>query len=141
MSSFEPTRAERKRLQKENMEWPVALVQVPPAAWAALRNDTKFPPAQIWRSRGFLVQIFQEPEGIERLSVIRTIHLGTEGWADNITWDELQRLKAECGRGHRWALEVYPKESEIVNVTNMRHIWVLPVGQAPGFAWRIKSDG
>lgn len=52
---------------------------------------------------------------------------------DGITWDELQALKRQCGFGDRFAVEVYPADLDVVNVGNLRHLWVLQ-GALP-FAW------
>lgn len=88
---------------------------------------------EVWRSRDFLVQIFNEKFGIERLSINMTTTDG-ERWLDGISWDDLQRLKRECGRGDKWAVECFPSDRDIVNVANMRHLWVLP--EPPPFGWR-----
>jgi hypothetical protein len=82
-------------------------------------------PTEAWRSRYFLVQVFSEKDAIERLSVCRTSHNG-ERWEDQISWDELQRLKAECGRGEKFAVEIFPADRDIVNVANLRHLWIMP---------------
>jgi hypothetical protein len=92
-------------------------------------------PIEAWRSRGFLLQVFREIDGVQRLSVCRTSHNG-HSWDENITWDDLQRLKAECGRGDRMAVEIYPADRHVVNVANMRHLWVLP--EPLSFAWSRK---
>jgi hypothetical protein len=73
--------------------------------------------------------------GAERLTICRTtVDPSAARWLEGIGWDDLQRLKRECGRGERWAVEIFPADSEVVNVANMRHLWVLP--EAPSFAWR-----
>lgn len=69
-----------------------------------------------------------------RLSVLRTTLEQKSGrWADGITWDELQQIKAECGYVDMDALELYPIAADVVNVANLRHMWVMrdPVE----FAW------
>lgn len=43
-------------------------------------------------------------------------------------WSDLQRIKAENGYGDRTGVEVYPADSELVDVANMYHIWILPAG-------------
>jgi hypothetical protein len=49
----------------------------------------------------------------------------TNGNADgNISWDDLQRIKREIGRGEMYAVEVYPRDADLVNVANMRHLWL-----------------
>ncbi len=91
--------------------------------------------AEVWVSREFLVQVFRHPRdaGHERLTICRTQQNGAGRWEDGISWDELQQLKRECGRGDRWAVEVYPADTSIVDDANMRHLWLLP--EAPPFAW------
>src|SRR5690606_15920558 len=97
-------------------------------------SHVEFTGYAVWRSRDFLVQGVKEPAGIIRLSICRT-NLDRKGdWTDGITWDQLQRLKSEAGFGDLDAVEVYPAASDVVNVANLRHLWVFP---APlPFAWR-----
>lgn len=123
-------RRERRLLEKENAKYPSYLTKVAQHAWA---DDHQENLAEVWRSRGFLAQIFQEENNITRISVCRTAHNG-ESWADQITWEELMRLKRECGRGNDDAVEVFPADRDIVNVANMRHLWVMP--EQLNFAWR-----
>ena len=59
-----------------------------------------------------------------------------ERWADGLSWEDLMALKRQCGRGDRDALEVYPADKDVVNVANMRHLW-LPA-EPVAFAWRKK---
>lgn len=122
------TRAQRRQLDRDNAKRPSALENIPRDQWP---HDG--PQYSVWRSRDFLVQVFGEANGITRLSINRT-HLDGDRWADGITWDEVQRLKRECGFGDRWAVEVFPADAEIVNVANVRHVWLLAA--APAFAWR-----
>jgi hypothetical protein len=130
-----PNRAMRRALEKENLLWPENLRQIPQTDWPTSSHPTSPKRIECWRSRAFLVQVFSECGGIERLSVCRTSHNGNR-WEENITWDELQRLKAECGRGDRQAVEIFPADRDVVNVANMRHLWVL-VEPLP-FAWCAK---
>lgn len=60
--------------------------------------------------------------------------VGESTWLDGITFDELMQLKRECGRGDLDALEVYPADFDLVNVANMRHLFIVPGGVS--FAWR-----
>lgn len=92
----------------------------------------------VFRSRDFLVQIFPATESIVRMSVNRT-ELRQDGrWSDEISWDELQRLKAEAGYGDLDAIEIYPPDKDVVNVANMRHLWILPDDLKLPFAWRAE---
>lgn len=63
-------------------------------------------------------------DGWETLTVNRTRRDG-RGWRDGITWDELQRVKNETIGPKFWCAEAYPPEDRVVNVANMRHLWVL----------------
>lgn len=88
----------------------------------------------LFRSRQFLLQVFHDKNGGLRLSVNRTEYdERKQSWREDISWDELQRLKAEAGFADRWAVEIYPAADAVVNVANMRHLWLL--GEAPAFAW------
>jgi len=80
-------------------------------------------PIEVWRSKGFLLQVFNF-ENSMRLSIIRTALTEDGKWQQNITWEELQRLKRECGKGDQVAVEIYPRDDDIVNVANMRHLWL-----------------
>lgn len=124
-------RAAAKGMAAESKQWPAALVPVPPEDW-----PTRGPgaPLQLFRSREFLVQVFAAPAPAEcRLSINR-VSLAGNRWAEGITWIELQRLKAEAGFADRDAVEVFPAEADVVNVANMRHLWVMATPLE--FAWR-----
>lgn len=125
------TREQRRQLEMENRTWPVALKQIPAAEWP----QTYHPPGikEIWRSREFLVQVYDdERSGVERMAVCRTSVVG-KNWRAEITWDDLQRLKHECGRGDKDAVEIYPADADVVNVANMRHLWIVGV---VAFKWK-----
>ena len=47
---------------------------------------------------------------------------------------ELQDIKRQAGLGDYMAVEIYPKDRDIVNVANMRHLWVLR--DPLQFGWR-----
>jgi len=130
------SQARRAVLAEQNRSQPAALAPIPRDQWPPQRPGAPFP-IEAFRSREFLVQIFDEPSGL-RMSVNRTALKGFRDgqplWRDGISWDELQRLKAEAGYADRWAVECYPPESEIVNVANLRHLWLLP--EAPAYGWQ-----
>lgn len=108
------------------------LVEVPRGHWAPVMQGGVL---RVWRSRNFLVQ--ERPArdpAIVVLAVNRT-QRGPERWLDGISWDELQQIKFECGYGNHDAVEVYPRDADVVNVANMRHLWIMRDGSLP-FAWR-----
>lgn len=93
-------------------------------------------PLAVFQSSQFLAAIYKDPTGFKRLTVNR---VGTKGdgsgrWDDDISWDTLQEIKSKIGLGDVWAVEVYPADDQVVNVANMRHLFLFP--EAPPFAWR-----
>lgn len=128
----EEARAKLKRdrayITAENQKWPAELKNVPRENWPAQRLDAACPIVGLMRSRGFLCQVYHEPEHpsvLVRLSIHRTALADDGGWVDGITWDDLHRLKAEAGYAAYDAVEVYPAAGNLVCVANLRHLWVM----------------
>jgi hypothetical protein len=122
--------AKRRYLRDENKKFTAKLqpVPIPPD------YDTKQgAPLKAWRSRDFLVTLYDDPSGYKRLSILRTEIDFMGRWKDGIAWDDLQRLKNEAGFAHQWAVECYPEWAQVVNVANIRHLFLLP--QRPPFGW------
>ena len=129
------TRAQRRQLERNNAKLPEHLQSIPRDQWPANAPPTIM---RVFRSRDFLVQEYEPPSAhvIARLSICRTSISGNL-WKDGITWDELQRIKNEVGYGDADAVEIYPADGDVVNVANMRHLWVM---DAPvSFAWRNRK--
>lgn len=128
-------RSMRRQLARDNAKLSVTLREIPRQEWPR-RN---LPPnlLRVWRSRDFLVQEFPAFDpAMVRLSVNRTVTDGNR-WQDNIAWDDLQRLKRECGYGDRDAIEIFPADVDTVNVANMRHLWILK--DPHPLTWRITA--
>lgn len=130
------SRDQRRQLARDNIKLPSILAEVPRREW-----PEKLPQGltNVWRSRHFLVQEYaaEHQDGYRRLSICRS-SLDTDSvrWKENITWDELQQLKRECGYGAIDAVEVFPADRDIINVANMRHLFLM---ECPlSFAWRKK---
>lgn len=124
MSSITTSRAQRRQLARDNAKLPIALQAVPRDEWpaGALRDDTRL---RVWRSRFFLVQEFAaQAPALVRLSINRTT-LDGDRWQEGIPWEVLQSIKNELGYQDRDAVEVFPAQRDVVNVANMRHLWVL----------------
>lgn len=131
--AINPNAAQLRQLKRDNLGWPTELVEIPWQEWPPISVDGCLR-IRALRSRQFLVQVFEEG-GTLRLSVNRTEWCErSRGWREDISWDDLQRLKREAGYADRWAVEVFPADSEIINVANMRHVWLLD--QPPAFAWQ-----
>lgn len=124
-------RQQRRQLERDNAKLPAVLTPVPPDAWPDYPPEKR--PQSVWRSRHYLVQSYIEPNGIVRLSVLRTTLLPSGEWDDGLTWDELQMIKRQVGFADAFAVEVYPRDKDIVNVANLRHLWILTEPLA--FAW------
>jgi hypothetical protein len=134
-----PTKEIIHRLRRENMNWPVEPIQIPKERWPHRMVGEMALRIQVWRSRFFLVQVFDEGGGRLRLSVNRTDCDKFGDYLDGITWDELQALKRQCGYGDRLAVEVYPPDADVVNVANIRHLFVIGAGDTLPAAWWRKS--
>lgn len=131
--SIVTTREQRRQLERDNAKQPKRLTIVPRDEWPLAMLDAPDLLA-VWRSRTFLVQKFKAPPpALVRLSINRTT-LSGDRWADNITWDELQAVKNEIGFFAQDAVEVYPPMRDVVNVANIRHLWIM--AEPLGFAWR-----
>lgn len=129
------TRNQRRMLARANALQPAELWPLSRDHWPPDEMPSTVSRVGVWRSREFLVQCFRDDvAGGFRLTVNRT-ELGHDGrWVDGITWDELQRVKRECGFGDFWAVECYPPDTQVVNVGNLRHLWLLTEPPS-GFGW------
>lgn len=120
------TREQRRQLVRDNAKQPAILTEVAKANWP----DTSWmtpQPTRVWRSQRYLAVEYPAPApALVRLSIQTTI-LVAEDWADGLRWDQLQQIKRECGYGSYDAVEVYPADADIVNVANMRHLWIMAV--------------
>lgn len=121
---------QNKYLREQNKKYPDYLVEVPKEEWPKT-NATKLP-YKVLRSNRHLVLLYNEGE-YTRMTVSRTMINADGEWESNISWEQLQELKNEAGFIFEYGVEVFPPEDALVNVANMRHIWILP--QKPDFGW------
>lgn len=126
--------AAKRELEKRTKARPLYLVEIPPEEWPTGPHIQR--PLRAWQSRSFMVQEHAEPDfagrTVTRLSVNR-VSLRSDGhWDEGITWEDLMRVKREAGYADSYAIEIYPRERDVQNVSNMRHLWVLsaplPIG-------------
>ena len=134
-SNRQERRALVREMRKQATAWPLHLVEVPESDWPLAPGLDR--PLAIWRSRQYLVMRFPAPPlgrvEVRRLTVNR-VTLGLDGhWDQNIPWTELQRCKRETGHGNWYAVEIYPRERDVVNEANMRHLWLLSEPLAIGW--------
>ena len=100
------------------------------------RNGNEQILKNVFRNRYFAVQIYQQGDWT-RLSVNRTaIDIEKNTWKGGISWDQLMDIKKKLGYGECDAIEIYPKENDVVNVTNMRHLFLVPEGVELSCIWR-----
>lgn len=132
-------RTKRRKINRDMQKGqPAALTPVPQDKWPPQKpGESRI---EVWRSRDYLVQVFAEEHDVIRLSVSRA-RVNRDGhWEDDLSWDELQRIKREIGYGNVRAFEVFPCDDDVVNVANMRHLWILPDGaDIPPFGWKRKD--
>lgn len=111
---------------------PDELRLIPCAEWPQTKPPENL--SQVWMSKKYLVQIYTKENQV-RVSVNRTtLNKGGERWDDGLSWEELQSIKSQVGYGDFDAVEVYPRDVDVVNVANMRHLWIL--NKPLGFVWR-----
>lgn len=111
----------------------ITLKWVPHDQWPRLAAD----PARfnVWISYSFVVQAFHEKNGVTRLRISSNIN-NRERDSDDITWSELQAVKAACGYGNFDAVEAFPPDDDAVSTGDARHLWVFPKTERMWFFWR-----
>jgi hypothetical protein len=117
MAAFSRSEAKRR---------PKVLTPIPRDRWPANRA---MHPTECWESSTFLVQLFDAPvfQGIDtrQLSISRVTLKEDGHWDENVSWDELMECKRQAGFGDWYAVEIYPRDRDIVNCANLRHLWML----------------
>jgi hypothetical protein len=122
--------------REEANKRPETLTLIPYERWPANYRQSTNAPMAAWESRKYLVQMYKAPDfkdiDARRLSICRVTLKGDGRWEENLTWEELMTVKRECGYSDWYAIEIYPRDRDIVNVANLRHLWMfdkpLPVG-------------
>jgi hypothetical protein len=115
-------------LKQENAKWGLQMEDVSEIFWPRVNPS----PIRIMRNSDFLAQIFASVNGGQRISICRCAITRDGDWRADISWEELMAVKSQCGFSDHWAVEVFPPDNEVVNVANMRHLWIIP---QPTFAW------
>jgi len=127
-----------REMARENAKYGRELVKIEYADWPEnVKNyDGPLKPIAAWRNARFFVQVCEEPNGAVRISVNRTQIDETYNMVAGITWDELYIIKNEIGYADKDCIEIYPAESTLVNVANIRHLFVL--NEPHPFNWKNK---
>jgi hypothetical protein len=142
-AAMKPNAAQLREMRRTNARFPAHLVTIPREQWPDMSQSPHQSGSIVlaaYRSKSFLVVVWLELNGFTRLSVNRTEwNERKQRFRDDISWDDLQRLKAEAGFGDMCALEVYPPDEHVVNVSNMRHVFLIP--NPPPFMWtRVQAE-
>ena len=130
MSIGKLSRAARRSIAARVSKWPDELTPIPASEFP----DGASAPDAAWRSKDYIVQMKMEASGYRRLTVSRTLVDAGGNYGADISWDELQAIKHSIGFGEKWAVECYPPNSEVVNVANMRHLFILDA--PPDYGWK-----
>lgn len=93
-----------------------------------------------WISQHFVVEVHRAKDGSEMITAHRTHKGPDDRWAGGITWDELMEIKRQIGRADAFAVEVFPKDKDIIDSENVRHLWVITDKdlESLDFAWGTK---
>lgn len=75
------------------------------------------PSLAIWESELYRVYAYKDESAI-RLDIER------KDGQDGITWDQMQTIKNACGFEDQDAIEFFPKEVDVINTGNLRHLYV-----------------
>ena len=99
-----------------------------------------------WVSRRLLVNLYAESraqvteDSCFLRMVVHFLELRDDGnYREGLTWDDLQEVKRQIGRGDWCGYEVYPRDRDVINNANLRHIWLLPKHRTIG--WVVPNPG
>ena len=92
---------------------------MPKSSWPVNSRENLI---NVMLSDAFLVQIYAENDSVIRLTICKNKLDKSGQWEEGIAWEELQAIKQSVGYGDSYGIEVYPREVDIVNVANMRHL-------------------
>ena len=123
-------REQRRALEKVKRQ---LIASYPDTLEVVPENDPNLPYSshpqdidKIYRSKKYTVIVWNVPAG-KKLSISRNEwDSHTNRYKDGITWDEIMEIKRQVGFGEQNAVEFYPPDSQVINIANVRHIWILP---------------
>lgn len=71
----------------------------------------------VWEDETYFAAAFQEKTCI-RLDIQR------KDERSGLTWDDLRQIKNECGFSDYDGIEFYPRENDVLNTGNFRHLYL-----------------
>jgi hypothetical protein len=98
--------------------------------WLTIQlNNPRF---AVFQSEDFTVQCFNVDENVIRLAINRNpVAQMSLSYPDGIDREELKAIIKALGFGDRYGVEIYPPKRSILNVMNVRHLWLLPKSPIP----------
>jgi hypothetical protein len=122
-------RARASYLRKAAAARPARMTEIPRARWPVHYLNDPSAPTKVYESSRYLAQLYDagglEGRAAMRLSICRVTLKDDGRWEEDLQWSELMQVKRECDFGDWYAMEVYPADADIVDVANMRHLWIL----------------
>jgi hypothetical protein len=127
-------------LARESQKFSEEMQMIPYEEWPSIHKSTelKCKPLALWRSKKFMAQVVEEPNGSIRISINRTSINSKYEFIDGISWDDLQNIKNQIGFQDFDCIELYPAREDVVNVANIRHLFVLP--ESSIYNWSTQKD-
>ncbi len=80
----------------------------------------------VWSNSTYTVRRLRFPDRNEKLTISRHDR-------QTIGWEDLQLIKNEMLGAEAMAIQVFPRESEIINEENIYHLFFLPGFELPDF--------
>ena len=108
-------------MRKESANYTTEFVRIPSEEWV----DPPVGLVMVWRNNRYLVQVYAQNDCLVRLSICQA-KLNADGsrWLDGLTWEDLQWVKNSVGFANNCAVEIFPPKKDVVDVANMRHLFV-----------------
>lgn len=83
----------------------------------SIRSAFLEPSIGVWENEEFVAAAFMD-QGFIRIDIKRVDD------KDGITWDQLNEIKNACGFAEFDACEFYPRQRDVINTANIRHLYV-----------------
>jgi hypothetical protein len=105
------------------------------------KNIEHLKKGELWSNEKFMIQVYKGSDADEMIHIDQLkgkctwLSIRTQDRNTNISWAELQDIKNTlCGKECD-ALQMYPKESRLVDSSNQYHLIVLPEDIPLPFGW------
>lgn len=113
----------RQIAKKSNGTWQ-PMVEVPETKWPALPGPRRV--VRFWANNKYTCMEY--PPRRTEFGIVRRLLIQRVTAERIARWEPLQRIKNEVVGTATLAIEVYPREDDVVNDCHVYHLWVLPEG-------------